>query len=218
MLQKSILEMFRTFFMVSIGLISCLPIHAQFYTITRVKVPEVKSVNLEENASEVSDTVVNESIQSDTIPERPTVVDKKELKKYAKARKRKRKNKETSYNDEHVNVPLTIPNLLSVIRSNNIKHEEIVLAQAILETGWFTSNVCKTKNNLFGLTNPRTKQYYEFDHWTDSVKAYYTKVQYRYKGGNYLKWLRKIGYAEAPDYIPAVISVIKQLRIGYKKT
>jgi len=85
------------------------------------------------------------------------------------------------------------------------------LAQAILETGWFRSNACLKKHNLFGLTNPRTGKYYEFDHWTESVKAYYTKVQYKYKGGNYLLWLKKIGYAEDKNYIRSVIKVLKSL-------
>jgi len=106
---------------------------------------------------------------------------------------------------------LTIPNLLAEIEKNGIKYPKIVLAQAILETGWFKSSVCRNKHNLFGLTNPRTKDYYEFNHWTESVKAYYTKVQYRYKSGNYLLWLRDIGYAEDKEYIRAIIKVLKQL-------
>ncbi len=106
---------------------------------------------------------------------------------------------------------LTIPNLLAEIKKNGIKYPKIVLAQAILETGWFKSSVCRSKHNLFGLTNPRTKTYYEFNHWTESVKAYYTKVQYRYSGGNYLLWLKKIGYAEDKGYIRAIIKVLKQL-------
>jgi hypothetical protein len=106
---------------------------------------------------------------------------------------------------------LTIPNLIAEIEKNGIKYPKIVLSQAILETGWFKSPVCRNKHNLFGLTNPRTGKYYEFNHWTESVKAYYTKVQYRYKGGNYLLWLKKIGYAEDPGYIRAVIRVLKML-------
>ncbi len=106
---------------------------------------------------------------------------------------------------------LTVPNLVAEIRRNGIKYPKIVLAQAILETGWFKSSVCRNKHNLFGLTNPRTGEYYEFTHWTESVKAYYTKVQYRYKGGNYLLWLKNIGYAEDPGYIRAVIRVLRML-------
>ncbi len=106
---------------------------------------------------------------------------------------------------------LTIPNLLAEIKKNNIKYPKIVLAQAILETGWFKSSVCRNKHNLFGLTNPRTGKYYEFNHWTESVKAYYEKIQRRYTGGNYLLWLDKIGYAEEKTYIRAVIKVMKTL-------
>lgn len=114
--------------------------------------------------------------------------------------------------EEQINLPeLTIPNLLAEIKKNNIKYPKIVLAQAILETGWFRSSVCRNKHNLFGLTNPRTKDYYEFNHWTESVRAYYTKVQYRYKGDNYLLWLRDIGYAEDKGYIRAIIRVMRNL-------
>ncbi len=124
----------------------------------------------------------------------------------SKARKVEQARKVTDLTEQRVaNLPeLNVPNLLAEIRRNGIKHEKIVLAQAILETGWFKSSVCRNKHNLFGLTNPKTGQYYEFNHWTESVKAYYTKVQYRYRQKNggikgavdYLLWLRDIGYAE----------------------
>lgn len=103
---------------------------------------------------------------------------------------------------------LTIPNLYKEIIRNGILYPKIVLSQAILETGWFRSSVCRNKHNLFGLTNPRTGKFYEFNHWTESVRAYYTKVQYKYKGGNYLLWLDEIGYAEDPNYVVAVIDIL----------
>ena len=106
---------------------------------------------------------------------------------------------------------LTIPNLYQEIIRNGIRHPKIVLAQAILETGWFRSPLCRNRHNLFGLTNPKTGKYYEFNHWTESVRAYYTKVQYKYKGGNYLLWLHKIGYAEDPRYVREVMKVGSQL-------
>lgn len=104
---------------------------------------------------------------------------------------------------------LTIPNLYQEIIRNGIQHPKIVLAQAILETGWFRSPLCRNRHNLFGLTNPKTGKYYEFNHWTESVRAYYTKVQYKYKGGNYLLWLHKIGYAEDPRYVCSVIRILR---------
>lgn len=110
------------------------------------------------------------------------------------------------------NLPeLTIHNLYEEIRRNGILYPKVVLAQAILETGWFRSPLCRDRNNLFGLTNPHTGKYYEFEHWTESVRAYYTKVQYKYKGGNYLLWLRDIGYAEDPEYVRAIIKVLRTL-------
>lgn len=106
---------------------------------------------------------------------------------------------------------LTIPNLYKEIKRNGILYPKIVLAQAILETGWFRSPLCRNRHNLFGLTNPQTKTYYEFNHWTESVRAYYTKVQCKYKGGNYLLWLRDMGYAENPNYLTNVIGVLRML-------
>ena len=106
---------------------------------------------------------------------------------------------------------LTIPNLYKEIIRNGILYPKIVLAQAILETGWIRSSVCRNKHNLFGLTNPRTGKYYEFNHWTESVQAYYTKVQYKYNGGNYLLWLEDIGYAEDSRYIICLCNVLKYL-------
>ena len=112
---------------------------------------------------------------------------------------------------------LTIPNLYQEIICNGIQHPKIVLAQAILETGWFRSPLCRNRHNLFGLTNPKTGKYYEFNHWTESVRAYMTKVQYRYcqkkqmsqNDVDYLMWLQQVGYAEDPRYVRELIKVMK---------
>lgn len=110
-------------------------------------------------------------------------------------------NVDTSVYGAYTSSPeLTAESVLAEILKVGLLHPRVVLAQAVLETGWFRSSVCRNYNNLFGLTNPRTKEYYRFDRWQDSVIAYYTKVQYKYKGGNYLRWLRELGYAEDPDY------------------
>ncbi|MGI6243212.1 MAG: glucosaminidase domain-containing protein [Prevotella sp.] len=105
---------------------------------------------------------------------------------------------------------MTIPNLYAEIIRNGIRHPKIVLAQAILETGWFTSPICRNMHNQFGLTNPRTVKYFEFGHWTESVRAYYTKVQYRYKDGNYLLWLKEISYTEDPRYVRSLSRILNQ--------
>ena len=122
------------------------------------------------------------------------------------------KNHQTSlYTDSTLfSLPLTFPNLIEAIKRYRLRHPRIVLAQAIQETGWLQSNVCRTKNNLFGLTNPHTGEYYEFSHWSESVRAYSTMVQYKYTSGNYYHWLQKIGYAEDPNYVESLRIIVKR--------
>ena len=178
---------------------------AQFYTITKDSdlMPDSGRKTMQATVKE-NDTIRNDvqSVRNDTLHINIQIKEKNKG-------KGQKGNKRTSPKSE---LPeLTIPNLYAEIVRNGIRHPKIVLAQAILETGWFTSPVCRNKHNLFGLTNPRTGKYFEFDHWTESVRAYYTKVQYRYKGGNYLLWLRDIGYAENPNYIREVIGVLRMI-------
>lgn len=178
---------------------------AQFYTITKDSdlMPDSGRKTMQATVKE-NDTIRNDvqSVRNDTLHINIQIKEKNKG-------KGQKGNKRTSPKSE---LPeLTIPNLYAEIMHNGIRHPKIVLAQAILETGWFTSPVCRNKHNLFGLTNPRTGKYFEFDHWTESVRAYYTKVQYRYKGGNYLLWLRDIGYAENPNYIREVIGVLRMI-------
>ena len=92
-------------------------------------------------------------------------------------------------------------NLRQALQYYNIKHPEIVYAQAVLETGYFKSVNCKEKNNLFGLYNSNTKDFYKFKRWDKSVLGYKKLLQYKYKGGDYYNFLDSIGYAEDPKYI-----------------
>ena len=46
---------------------------------------------------------------------------------------------------------LTLANLIDVIEEIGLNNQLFVLAQAVLETGHFTSPVCKNYHNLFGL-------------------------------------------------------------------
>lgn len=101
--------------------------------------------------------------------------------------------------------------LIKVLNYYGVKHPEIVYAQAILETGNFRSKVYREHNNLFGLYNSRTKTYYKFDHWTESVLAYLDYIQYKYKPSNdYYKFLIDIGYAEDPNYINKLKRIVNQ--------
>lgn len=101
--------------------------------------------------------------------------------------------------------------LMEALEYYGVKHPNIVQAQAMLETGNFTSKVCLVNNNLFGLYNSIERKYYSFNHWSESVKAYINYVQYRYKPpDNYYKFLQDIGYAEDPNYINKVKEIVKQ--------
>jgi len=109
-------------------------------------------------------------------------------------------------------LPLNLKNLEYALNHYKVKYPKIVIRQYILETGWGKSYTCKTKNNLFGLTNPRTKNYFEFDHWSESVKGYRDMVQYKYKNGNYYSFLKNLPYAEDPNYINKLKNIKYDIR------
>lgn len=100
--------------------------------------------------------------------------------------------------------------LMEALLYYNVKHPEIVYAQAILETGNFKSQLCTEHNNLFGLYNSGKGKYFKYNHWSESVKDYRDKVQYKYKPpDNYYDFLLKIGYAEDPKYISKLKKIVK---------
>ena len=191
-------------------------VSAQFYTITRdsellpterqkeaYKHVEKDVIKREKSKIMTKDTLIVRPDNQKKLDGNSRNSDRK-----ASLKREQQKNVDDIIKAENQLPALTIPNLYKEIIRNGILYPKIVLAQAILETGWFRSSVCRNKHNLFGLTNPRTGKYYEFNHWTESVRAYYTKVQYKYKGGNYLLWLDEIGYAEDPKYIIQLNKVI----------
>lgn len=106
---------------------------------------------------------------------------------------------------------LNIKNLYATLQEYGVMFPKVVVAQAILETGYFTSNVCLNNNNLFGLRKPSSGSYYSFNSWEKSVKAYKDYVQAQYKGGDYFKFLESIGYAEDSEYISKVKNICKAL-------
>lgn len=92
----------------------------------------------------------------------------------------------------------------------NIKHPEIVYAQAQLESGYFTSKVFRTKNNFLGLYNSKIHDYYAFDHWTDCLLTYKAYVQNKWDGnGDYYQFLIDLPYAMDPNYIFKIKRLVK---------
>lgn len=94
--------------------------------------------------------------------------------------------------------------LLKYLREETtIEEYMIVLAQAVLETGWFTSSVCLNKNNILGLYDSSKNTYYEFNHWTDCILAYKTWIYDKYPSYvdyGYIDYLIKLPYATDKDY------------------
>lgn len=86
---------------------------------------------------------------------------------------------------------------------------EIVLAQAMLETGNFKSYGCLTRNNLFGLRK-KDGNYMSFEHWTFSVAAYKMYIQkYSHPPNDYYQYLQDLGYAEDPNYITKLKQIVE---------
>lgn len=189
--------------------------HAQFNTIKKEYKKNYIIIEREKNSEEIDelkDTLTSNKESSVKEEEIVNTIVKKDAFRLVRNKPKRDSNNSRNNIRSLTNrlEGLSIKDLYKEIIDNDIHHPKIVLAQAILETGWFKSSVCRNKGNLFGLTNPRTGQYYEFRHWKESVKAYKTKVQYKYKGGNYLLWLRDIGYAEDPRYISSLVKILEQ--------
>lgn len=99
---------------------------------------------------------------------------------------------------------LNIDNLYEELLNQELDFPEIVLAQALLETGHFESFSCRERNNLFGLRK-RDGSYMIFPHWTYSVAAYKKYIQkYKETPEDYYKFLENLGYAEDSAYIEKV--------------
>lgn len=124
------------------------------------------------------------------------------------------KNEESNIDTTSINIvwrsnhlTLNKENLLQELKAQEVAFPEIVVAQALLETGNFKSASCTKDNNLFGLRN-RNGSYMVFSHWTESVTAYKKYIQ-RWKNPpvDYYSYLKNLGYAENPNYTV----ILKQL-------
>ena len=93
----------------------------------------------------------------------------------------------------------TIEQVKAEIHRQGLPHPHIVLAQARLETGNFTSARCKRDKNLFGIKHGG--RYAKYKSWQASITDYKKCISSRYKGGDYYAFLRRIGYAKDPKYI-----------------
>lgn len=112
-------------------------------------------------------------------------------------------------------------NLSNMLVDLNVRYPHIVMAQAIIESGHFQSNIFRSNHNLFGMKQARARcttakgtelnhAYYE--NWKESVYDY-AFFQSRYLNdlrteSQYLDYLDR-NYAEAPEYDKAILRVIE---------
>jgi hypothetical protein len=94
--------------------------------------------------------------------------------------------------------PLNAKNVLKELKKQGVPHAEIVLAQSKLETGGYTSKLCKTHNNIFGLR--KGNSYRRYDNYIACIADYKKRISSKYKGGSYYEFLKRLGYAEDPEY------------------
>lgn len=83
---------------------------------------------------------------------------------------------------------VTVDSLKMMIWSLPFKHKDIIVAQAILETGWFKSKNYQINNNLFGMRQVFSRAttadttingYSHYPNWRMSVIDYYLKQSTR---------------------------------------
>lgn len=118
--------------------------------------------------------------------------------------------------------------LVNKLQSLNVKFPHIVFAQAVLETGNFSSKVFKENNNLFGMREAKqrittakgTENNHAYYHsWRESVLDY-AFYQCRYLSSirteeQYLQYLSQ-SYAEDPNYIIKLKALINTNQIANK--
>lgn len=104
---------------------------------------------------------------------------------------------------------LSKENLVSELVAQDIKFPEIVVAQALLETGHFKSYACTNDNNLFGLRK-KDGTYMSFSHWTECVAAYKKYIQkWKQPPNDYFNYLDSLGYAEDKSYTTILKQMVK---------
>lgn len=112
--------------------------------------------------------------------------------------------------------------LINMIKDLNLKFPHIILAQAKLETGNFTSNIFKENHNLFGMKEAKLRvniargtQYNHafYNHWTESVYDYaFYQSTYLSKLKTEEQYFTYLGesYAEADRYVETLKGMIER--------
>ncbi len=115
-----------------------------------------------------------------------------------------------------LSVGQTTGEVLKELKKQDVKFPEIVLAQSLLETGWYQCTSCSIDvNNLFGLYNSKEKEYFKYTNWKESIGGYKRGVQYKYfkkEYKDYYQFLDDIKYASDPQYTIKLRKLVKKLK------
>ena len=129
-------------------------------------------------------------------------------------------NAQMNYQDS-----VSVDSLKMMVWSLPFKHKDIVVAQAILETGWFKSKNYQINNNLFGMKQVYTRAttadttingYSHYPNWRMSVIDYYVKQSVREdilptNREQYFHYLDKIYSEVGSSYSSQLKDIIKRL-------
>lgn len=120
---------------------------------------------------------------------------------------------------------LTVDNLILTVWALPFRHKNIVVAQAILETGWFKSQNCINNNNLFGMRRSYSRistsdetigGYAHYSNWKMSVVDYYLLQSVRESiirtsRTEYLRYLDRTYSEVGRSYSSQLEDIIKRL-------
>lgn len=129
----------------------------------------------------------------------------------------------------------TVSNFLKYLELKEVRDADIIVKQAVIESGWFKSKLTTDYNNLFGMCMPRVRKtvasgiaftnvvhykstnttikysYAAYNHWTDSVDDLLLLHEYYRNRGHctndYYAFLNSIGYAYESNYVKVLKSV-----------
>ena len=119
--------------------------------------------------------------------------------------------------------PMTLANLAKELIRQDVQHWKVVMAQAIVESGWkFDSKMVRKANNFVGMRVPNNRPssrigefsgYSKYGRWQDCVTDIKYWQQQNWEGGTdeeYLDFIASI-WAESPVYKQHVQIVMRKL-------
>lgn len=122
---------------------------------------------------------------------------------------------------------ITVDNLAMELQRQGVAHWKVVLAQAIVETGWeFDSPLFLKTNNFIGMRVPSSrpsrrigehKGYSAYATWQDCVADVKLWQDHFWKGGSREQYIAKIGrvWAEVADYTSHLTKLIAKFDRQY---